>query len=136
MNTSRLSLLNVVLLLAIGGMLGVASCAKDPGTGGLATISGRVYAYDYNTYNELVDSGYLADENVYISYGNHTTVDDDVKTNYNGEFKFEWLQKGDYSLWVYSKCDTCTLGQDYVMQKVTITKRKENVTLPDFVIKK
>ncbi len=126
----------ILFCVTATGLLLIASCAKDPGTGGLATISGRVYAYDYNTYNELVDSGYLADENVYISYGNHTTVDDDVKTNYNGEFKFEWLQKGDYSLWVYSKCDTCTLGQDYVMQKVTITKRKENATLPDFVIKK
>ncbi|MFN8288294.1 MAG: hypothetical protein U0V74_16175 [Chitinophagales bacterium] len=136
MNEIRFSLTTAFFSLLALGLVGVSSCAKDPGTGGLASISGRVYAYDYNTYNELVDSGYLADENVYISYGDHTTVDDNVKTNYNGEFKFEWLQKGDYSLWVYTKCDSCTLGQDYVMQKVTITKRKENAVLPEFVIKK
>ncbi len=117
-------------------LTGFAACKKDPGTGGLATIQGKVYAYDYNTYGELVDSGYIADEKVYISYGDHTTVDNDLNTSYNGAYMFEWLQKGDYTVFVLSKCDTCPLGTTHIAQKVTIDSRKQVVTLPDFVINK
>lgn len=128
---------NTVIAFGLVSLLGgFASCKKDPGTGGLATIKGKVYAYDYNTYGELVDSGYIADEKVYISYGDHTTVDDDVNTSYTGGYMFEWLQKGDYTVFVLSKCDTCPLGTTHIEQKVTIESRKQVVNLPDFVIKK
>lgn len=123
-----------ILLLAL--LVSMAACKKDPGTGGLASIKGKVYAFDYNTYGELVDSGYIASEKVYISYGSHTTVDDDINTSYTGEYMFEWLQKGDYTVYVLSKCDTCPLGTTHIEQKVTIDSRKQVVNLPDFVIKK
>lgn len=131
------SYIKLVALITIGAFfMAVASCSKEPGTGGQATITGKVYAYDYNAYGDLVDSGYLGAENVYIAYGNHTNVDDNVKTSYNGEFKFEWLQKGDYTLWVYSKCDSCPFGDSFVTQKLTINKRKDDIVMPDFVVRK
>ncbi|MCS6933798.1 MAG: hypothetical protein NZM35_01430 [Chitinophagales bacterium] len=113
----------------------ICGCKKQPGTGGLATISGRVYAYEYNNFGLLVDSGYVADERVYISYGGGNAADDNVRTGIGGEFRFEWLQKGDYAVWVISECDTCPLRQQIIKQHVTITGKKQNLTLPDFVIR-
>lgn len=117
-------------------MSSLAACKKEPGTGGLATITGKIYAYEYNNFGEVIDSGYTGEENVYISYGSNTAVDDNTDSNFDGAFSFYWLQKGNYTVWVYSECDTCLLGQQAVKQQVTITKRKETVTLTDFVIRK
>lgn len=121
-------------LLATLLLVSTSSCKKQPGKGGLATIIGKVYAYDYNNFGILVDSGYVADERIFISYGAGESADDDVRSGINGEFKFEWLQKGDYALWVISDCDTCPLGQKTIQQTVTISQRKQQILLPDFII--
>lgn len=113
------------------------SCKKDEGKGGLATIQGKVYAYEYDKYFiSKIDSGYLADERVYISYGNHTAVDDDVRSSYDGSFKFDYLQKGNYTVFCYSRCDTCPLGTEVTKSVVTITSTKQVLNMPDFLIKK
>lgn len=127
-STTLTTLLSALLLI------GVSSCKKQPGKGGLATITGKVYAYDYNNFGILVDSGYVADERIFISYGGGESADDDVRSGINGEFKFEWLQKGDYALWVISDCDTCPLSQKIIKQTVTVSQRKQQIVLPDFII--
>jgi hypothetical protein len=116
-------------------LLSLSACEKDPGPGGLASISGKLYVYDYNAFGLLVDSGYVAGERIYISYGENTNVDDDVRTAADGSFKFEWLQKGKYTVWAISDCDTCPLKQTTVKQTVEITKRRENITISDLVIR-
>lgn len=112
------------------------TCKKIAGEGGLATIKGKVYAKDYDSSGFLVGEGYVPDEKVYISYGDHTTIDNDVNTSYNGEYTFEFLQKGTYSVFVYTKCDTCDLGTRAIIKKVEITERKQILTLEDFNIDK
>lgn len=109
------------------------SCRKEEGTGGLATISGRVYAYDVDRLGNKTDSAYKADVRVFISYGNSTLVDDDTRTGFDGSFSFEWLNKGDYTLWVINECDTCHLGERSDLVKVTIREKKEKVQLPDLL---
>lgn len=126
-------LLTPAILLVI---LTLGACKKDAGTGGLATIKGKVYAYDYNAYGDLIDSGYIYDQEVFISYGNTGTQDDKTSTSYDGSFAFNWLQKGEYSIWVIGKCDSCTLGQTYTRQVVNINSRKETVEVPDLIISK
>lgn len=121
-------------LLAIVGLFILSSCKKEPGEGGLATIAGKLYAYEYNNYGEVIDSGYVAGERVYISYGNDGNADDDVRTSYDGSFQFEWLQKGEYAVWSISRCDSCPLSQTYTKQVITIDKRRETVTTPDLII--
>lgn len=116
-------------------LLSISGCEKDPGPGGLASISGKLYVYDYNAFGLLVDSGYVAGERIYISYGENTNVDDDVRTASDGSFKFEWLQKGKYTVWAISECDTCPLKQTTDKQTVKITKRRENITISDLVIR-
>lgn len=108
------------------------SCKKDPGKGGRGTITGKVYLYEYDDFGWLIDSGYVADDRVYISYGNNTTIDDDVRTSYTGEYKFEWLQPGNYTVWILSRCDSCGLREHALKKNVTISGT-ETVTLPTFI---
>lgn len=125
-----------ILLGIITISIFLVTCKKVPGEGGLASITGKVYAKDYDINGFLVGEGYIADEKVYISYGDHTTIDNDVNTSYTGEFKFDFLQKGKYTLFVYSKCDTCDLGTRAEIQTVEITGRKQEINLADFNIEK
>lgn len=121
-------------VLAIAALFALTACKKEPGEGGLATIQGKLYAYEYNNYGDVIDSGYLAGERVFISYGNDGNADDDVRTSYDGSFQFEWLQKGEYAVWSISRCDSCPLSQTYTKQVITIDERRETVTTPDLII--
>src|SRR5438132_3252019 len=87
------------------------SCKKDAGTGGLATIHGKVMTYNFDNDGVLVDSSYGGDIRVSISYGDHTWVDDDTRTSYTGDYAFEWLQKGDYKICVISYSQLLPLYQ-------------------------
>lgn len=123
----------LVAFMALLLLLAVSACKKEPGRGGLATIKGKVFAYDVNQLGDVVDSGYIADQRVFISYGDHTWADDDVRTSYTGEFAFDWLQKGDYTIWVVGDCDTCQLLQTIDKLTVSIDKQKETVEVRDLI---
>ena len=123
----------LIALLALVASLFIA-CEKDAGEGGLGTIRGRVYGYDYNTAGILHDSGYVGGIRVYISYGDHTWVDDDVRTSASGEYAFQGLHEGNYSLFVISECDSCNFNQAYVTQHATLESEDQDLVLPDFII--
>jgi hypothetical protein len=111
-----------------------SSCGVEPGEGGLASIRGKVFGYDINSSGKILDSSYVGDARVFISYGNHSWSDDDVRTAYNGEYAFRGLQKGKYTLWVFSQCDSCPFNQTYVKKEAEITESEQEVILSDFVI--
>lgn len=128
---------NVFAVIVFIIMLTVfSSCTKEPGTGGLATIQGNVYAYNYSAFGTLVDSGYAAGEKVYIAYGDNTGVDDNTDTDPDGNFSFKWLQKGDYKIWVISKCEACPLGDSILTQNVSIDSRKQVLNASQFIIRR
>lgn len=108
-----------------------SSCEKVPGDGGLATVKGKVLSYRFDNDGVLVDSSYAGGVRVYISYGDNTWVDDDVRTSHTGEYAFEWLQKGDYTIWVISDCPTCPENQQEDILKVSVDERKETVETRD-----
>ena len=112
-----------------------SACEKDAGEGGLGTIRGRVYGYDYNAAGTLHDSGYVGGIRVYISYGDHTWVDDDVRTSASGDYAFQGLHKGHYTLMVISECDSCNFNQSYVTQHANLETEEQELTLPDFIIR-
>lgn len=110
------------------------SCKKEEGRGGQATISGKVYAYDVNKNGIRVDSGYIAGVRVYISYGNSNAVDDDTRTSFDGSYSFEWLNKGDYKVWVVSDdCTGCPLNQGSDVVNVKVDDKKGTVTVRDLI---
>lgn len=91
----------------------------DDGFGGVA-----------GTYNPV-------EEDVYIIYGGDaedTYFDDDVKTSFDGSFEFEFLEKGTYRIFVYSKDNTVFGGKVVEMQEVEITDKKQTIELDQFVI--
>jgi hypothetical protein len=113
------------------------SCKKQPGEGGFASIEGKVYVKDYDdSYTIVTAEYYLPSETVYIIYGDGTEVANTVKTSYDGSFKFNYLRKGTYKIFVLSEDSTkpfLAVPKEELLQ-VTITKRKEKVVLNDFVI--
>ena len=51
-----------------------------------------------------LQNGAFADEDVFIIYGDNDVIqDDNIKTNYDGTFKFNNLRKGNYTVFAYSK---------------------------------
>lgn len=75
-----------------------------------------------------------ADERVYIVYGADEEVySDEMRTSSNGGFKFTNLTRGDYQVFVYTK-DTVSGGNVILTQDVTITDKKEVLTLDGFHI--
>lgn len=110
------------------------SCKKEEGYGGLAAITGKVYAKDYSSGGNLASEGYIGDIRVYISKQGETIPFDDVRTSYDGSFKFMNLHPGTYSVWVFGDCDYCGWSQTYEIRDVNVSKRKEVVVIEDFQI--
>ena len=110
------------------------ACEKEPGKGGLATISGKVWGRDINANGFLHDSGYAGAVKVYISYGDHEWVDASETTSPTGDYAFQGLQKGDYRIFVWSQCDSCLFNQEVREQFVEIKETRQVAVLPDFVI--
>lgn len=76
----------------------------------------------------------MAEERVYIIYGENAYASADTRTDENGKFSFEGLQKGQYKIYVLSKDP---LNEDLyyrIEQKITITADKEIVETADFNI--
>lgn len=111
------------------------SCKKDVGPGGTSKIVGRVFGYDINNSGIVLDSAYLGDVRVYLSYGDNSWPDTDERTSNTGHFAFQGLQKGKYRVFVFTKCVTCPFEQDVVEQFVEIKKDGETVTLSDMKIR-
>lgn len=122
----------LIIILSIVALF--ASCSKDEGRGGLASIRGKVYGYDINTSNEITDSGYVANYDVFISYGTNSWVDDKTETSYTGDYSFDELTPGKYTLYVYSQCNSCIFNEESFVKEVEIKDSKEVLILPDFVI--
>ncbi len=82
-------------------IINLSACTKAEGPGGKATITGKLF--------KIKGSGNIeveADESVFIIYGKGGIgFDDDVKTNYDGTYKFENLRKGNYTIFAYTDCD-------------------------------
>jgi len=124
----------IILILAFASFI---SCKKEPGEGGFASIEGKVLLKNYDaTYTILQSEYYAAGETVYIIYGNGTEIGNTVKTSYDGSFKFNYLNKGNYKVYVLGEDPT----KPYLSEpkeelvEVTISEKKQKITLDDFVI--
>lgn len=115
----------------------LTACTQEPGTGGLAAVQGRVYAFDYYDGTEVLKSEYYApDERVYLIYGDDVVPGDDMRTSYDGTYRFDRLTEGAYTLYVYSECDTCASGLEVKKATFEVTSRKQEVLMPDLIIRK
>ncbi len=123
-----------ISLLIIVSLFG---CKKQPGEGGFASIAGKVYVKNYDAaFVSISSEYYLPSETVYIIYGDGNEIGNTVKTSYDGSFKFNYLRKGKYKIYVLGKDETQPNKSipKTVLKAVTISQKKQAIVLEDLVI--
>jgi hypothetical protein len=125
-------------VLALAGLLFLNGCLKEEGEGGTCSITGKVYAYDYNAEMTVLRSQYYApDEDVYIIYGLDSVPSDRVQTGPTGIYRFDYLRPGTYTVYVMSKNVVTKLPPDYAVKKtVQILGNNQVVQVEDIEINK
>lgn len=105
----------IILLL-----LGFSSCNKDEGTGGSSSVEGYVYAIRHHEDNSLfpIDTIPAAKEDVFIVFGDDGYFGDDIETDADGYYRFDYLRKGNYSVYAYTTYDDGTKEAVYSDVKV------------------
>ncbi|MDD3741148.1 MAG: hypothetical protein PHH30_07890 [Bacteroidales bacterium] len=127
---------NYGLFLAFVLMM-LSSCEKNPGEGGNATISGSVWVRNYNsTFSSLISEYAGVKEDVYIVYGENTGYDDKVETDYLGYYRFNYLRKGKYTIYVFSEDSTMTSpdGKTAIIKEVEIVENDQLLIVPQIII--
>lgn len=124
--------------------LGFTSCEKPAGEGGTSVIEGQVYKIFtfQNPTTGLIDTTYFlldAGKDVFIIYGDDKSevYDDKFETDYNGKYHFEYLRKGDYTIYIHADSSDVDMTYTFpVFKHVTISSNNSTNTVADFVIEK
>ena len=112
------------------------SCNKDPGSGGTSFIRGKVWVKQYDkTFSTLTYSYGGYNQTVYILYGTSLSPNNNVKTDYDGNFEFQYLREGSYKIYVYSSDSAAVAGppinpnapQKAIVKNVEITSGDQTV---------
>ena len=122
------------------------ACKKEAGEGGTSVIEGKVYQLkmyqDLNGEWDTIPGTYKldAEKEVYIIYSENENdiYDDSFDTHWNGEYRFEFLRKGDYTIYTYANWDSLGVveGAYPVFKHIKIDANNRTFTLDDFVILK
>ncbi len=115
------------------------SCKKVEGPGGSSTIQGKLHAYVKDGAGNIINEYDLMDHDVFIIYGDeegNNFYDDDLKTSFDGSFRFDYLEEGKYTIFLYEYCPTCPSGSETIMKEVEITDKKSTVDLGTIEVRK
>ena len=143
---------NLIIILAIA--FSFMACEKPAGEGGTSVIEGQVYK-THTIFNdstgEIEDVLYYqldAGKDVFIIYSNNEgdVYDDKFETDYNGKYRFEYLRKGNYTIYTYADSMQtyndgdlvdALLKYDYpILRHITISSNNSANKVDDFVIEK
>jgi len=134
---------NLIIICAVA--FGFMACDNPAGEGGTSIIEGQVYkiftfqnpstgAWD-TTYFQL-NTG----RDVFIIYADDKAemYDDKFDTDYNGKYHFEYLRKGEYTIYTYAdSTDNSNVKHEYpVFKQITISSNNSTNTVGDFIIEK
>jgi len=144
---------NFLLIFAVA--FGFISCEKSAGEGGTSVIEGQVYklytseivvneldSFGNDTTYKIIDTLYYQldeGEDVYIIYDDNEEdiYDDKFKTDYQGRYRFEYLRKGEYT--IYTHADSSDVDMTYtfpVFKHVNISSNNSTNTVDNFIIEK
>jgi hypothetical protein len=88
------------------GLFLLTSCNKDEGLGGSSSLEGYVYnvVHQDDNFSFQTDTFPAVREDVYLVFGDNDAdfYGDDVKTDQNGLYRFDYLRKGDYIVYACS----------------------------------
>lgn len=92
------------LFLFVGALLVVLfGCTQDEGLGGNSHINGVLMEQFYNDdYSMLLSEQPAKDEDIYLLFGEENTVGENSTTSYYGNFSFNYLWAGNYTLYYYA----------------------------------
>jgi len=129
----------ILISLAIVAMI-ASGCKKEAGEGGTSTITGKVTVRDYNgSFPFFYESLPAQELDVYIIYGDATAgYDNRTRTSYDGTYRFDFLRKGNYKIFVYTD-DTVNIfsqAQLPVITDVQIDKNKSTIEVPEVIVVK
>lgn len=113
-----------------------SSCTKQEGYGGKSTIYGKVLERKYNNSGQFESEYYLAEKRVYIIFGEDDFYSDEIRTDYEGKFKFSYLYAGDYTVYTYSECsplDPCDSDRKAVLYSLKVLSNGDVVVTSDIV---
>ncbi|MCC8146719.1 MAG: hypothetical protein LIO93_09860 [Bacteroidales bacterium] len=101
----------------------LTSCNKDEGFGGSSSLEGYVYKLRYweKDPSVIVDTVPAIDVRVRLTFGNNLKdyQGDDLRTDGNGLYRFDFLRSGDYIVSAYSEDITGQEVRNYVVSKVS-----------------
>ncbi len=130
------SILKFVALVIVGTFI-LSSCEKNPGEVGNASIIGSVWEKNYNlTFTELIGEYAAVEQDVYIVYGENVGFDDKTETDYLGNYRFNYLRPGHYTIFVYSEDSSMTTvnGEYAILKEIEITSSDEVLSVPQITI--
>lgn len=112
------------------------ACTKEPGEGGKNTIEGVIIKQDYTESTDQFVIEYPAvEERVYIIYGDNAYYADETRTNFDGSFRFDFLYKGEYQIFVYSECLACPGGTEPIFVDIDLEERKQEFITDTIYVK-
>ena len=129
-----------IFIFLVLGTTFLSGCKKIEGTGGAATIEGKIMLQDYTAAslpNGAPYEGY--DQRVYLIYGSGTTQSDECRTSYDGSYRFTGLRTGNYKIFVYSAIVPAPANppnDEELIEAITITDKKGTVTVETITAKK
>tara|TARA_B100001142_G_scaffold330275_1_gene397564 strand:- start:46261 stop:46737 length:477 start_codon:yes stop_codon:yes gene_type:complete len=153
------------LLIICAIAFGFIACEKGPGEGGNSVIEGQVYkmsteeveitevdSLGYDTTYVIIDTikapQLYVGKDVFIIYSDNEgrIYDDKFETDYNGRYRFEFLRKGEYTIYTYADSTqsySTTIPQDHLLdyeypifRHITISSNNSTNTVENFVIEK
>ena len=120
-----------------------SSCEKKAGEGGTSVIEGQVwkiFTFQNPISGEQDTSYYQLDvgKDVFIIYSNDNGLvyDDKFETDYNGRYRFEYLRKGEDTIYTYAdSTDVDMVKYDFpIFKSVNIEENNYVLTIDDFII--
>ena len=134
---------NILFICAIA--IGFTACEKDAGEGGTSVIEGQVYKIftSQNPFSGEWDTSFFqldVGKDVFIIYSDNqgSIYDDKFETDYNGRYHFEYLRKGDYTIYTYAdSTDGSSIEYEYpIFKHLEISSNNSTNKVDDFVIEK
>ena len=123
---------HLLLTLLVMALL-LPSCNKGPGEGGTGTVQGFVKLVHHpdDDYTLTPDTMAAAKTDVFIIYGNEAFFGDDVETNAEGMYQFEYLRPGEYTVFAYS---TLPSGEKVAVSETVELQRGAVAKVPTLYI--
>ena len=124
--------INFILALFAVALL-FTSCNKGPGEGGIGTVQGYVKLVHHpdDDYTLTPDTMVAAKTDVFIIYGDEAYFGDDLETNAEGLYQFEYLLPGSYTVFAYS---TLPSGEKVAVSETVELARGAVVNVPTLYI--